>query len=232
MKEHVLIVDDDQDQCDLLATLVSRLAYRVTSTTSPADALALAASGPFDAILTDLGMSTMSGTELCSRIMATRADVPIIVVTGLGSMELAVASMRAGAYDFLNKPVDSNVLGITLQRAVQHRRLREEVTRLREQMPDAQLAGTMIGESPPMKRVVDLVGRSLKVSSSGTPAARSPTPRPRAKVSSSARRVAPSSSTKSGTCRSRCSRNCFARCRSARCDRSGRTTRCRSTLAS
>jgi two-component system, NtrC family, response regulator HydG len=159
MKEHVLIVDDDQDQCDLLATLVSRLAYRVTSTTSPADALALAASGPFDAILTDLGMSTMSGTELCSRIMATRADVPIIVVTGLGSMELAVASMRAGAYDFLNKPVDSNVLGITLQRAVQHRRLREEVTRLREQMPDAQLAGTMIGESPPMKRVVDLVGR-------------------------------------------------------------------------
>jgi two-component system response regulator HydG len=158
MKEHILIVDDDQDQCDLLATLVSRLDYRVTSTTSPADALTLAASGPFDAILTDLGMSTMSGTELCSRITSSRADVPVIVVTGLGSMEGAVASMRAGAYDFLNKPVDVNVLGITLQRAVQHRRLREEVKRLREQVPNAQL-GSMIGESPPMKRVIDLIGR-------------------------------------------------------------------------
>jgi len=159
MKEHILIVDDDQDQCDLLATLVSRLDYRVTSTTSPTDALALAASGPFDAILTDLGMSTMSGTELCSRIMASRADVPVIVVTGLGSMERAVASMRAGAYDFLNKPVDVNVLGITLQRAVQHRRLREEIKRLREQVPDAQITGSMIGDSPPMKRVIDLIGR-------------------------------------------------------------------------
>jgi two-component system response regulator HydG len=158
MKEHILIVDDDQDQCDLLATLVSRLDYRVTSTTSPTDALALAASGPFDAILTDLGMSTMSGTELCSRIMASRADVPVIVVTGLGSMELAVASMRAGAYDFLNKPVDASVLGITLQRAIQHRRLREEIKVLREQVPGP-LVGSMIGDSPPMKRVIDLIGR-------------------------------------------------------------------------
>jgi DNA-binding NtrC family response regulator len=158
MKEHILIVDDDQDQCDLLATLVSRLDYRVTSTTSPDDALALA-SGPVDAILTDLGMSTMSGTELCSRIMASRADVPVIVVTGLGSMEQAVASMRAGAYDFLNKPVDVNVLGITLHRAVQHRCLREEVRRLREQVPNSQVVGAMIGDSPPMKRVADLIGR-------------------------------------------------------------------------
>jgi len=158
MKEQILIVDDDQDQCDLLTTLVSRLDYRVTSTTSPDEALSLAASGPFDAILTDLGMSSMSGTELCARIMASRADVPVIVVTGVGSMERAVASMRAGAYDFLNKPVDSNVLGITLQRAVQHRHLRDEIKRLREQAPDAHV-GSMIGDSPPMKRVLDLIGR-------------------------------------------------------------------------
>ena len=159
MKEHILIVDDDHDQCDLLANLVSRLNYCVTSTTSPAEALSLAASRPFDAILTDLGMSTMSGTELCSRIMASRADVPVIAVTGLASMELAVASMRAGAYDFLNKPVDINVLGMTLQRAVQHHYLREEVRRLREQAPDTHIAGTMIGDSAPMKGVVDLVQR-------------------------------------------------------------------------
>ena len=159
MKERILIVDDDQDQCDLLGAVVGRLDYAVTTTTSPTDALSLAASSPFDAILTDLGMSTMSGTELCSRIMASRPDVPVIVVTGLGSLESAIAAMRAGAYDFLNKPVDVNVLGMTLQRAVQHRQLREEVKRLREQVPDPRVAGSMIGESGAMKSVVDLITR-------------------------------------------------------------------------
>jgi two-component system response regulator HydG len=159
MKERILIVDDDQDQCDLLGAVVGRLDYAVTTTTSPTEALSLAASSPFDAILTDLGMSTMSGTELCSRIMASRPDVPVIVVTGLGSLESAIAAMRAGAYDFLNKPVDVNVLGMTLQRAVQHRLLREEVKRLREQVPDPRVAGSMIGESGAMKGVVDLITR-------------------------------------------------------------------------
>ncbi|HEY4014979.1 MAG TPA: sigma-54 dependent transcriptional regulator [Polyangiaceae bacterium] len=159
MKERILIVDDDQDQCDLLGAVVGRLDYAVTTTTSPTEALNLAASSPFDAILTDLGMSTMSGTELCSRIMASRPDVPVIVVTGLGSLESAIAAMRAGAYDFLNKPVDVNVLGMTLQRAVQHRQLREEVKRLREQVPDPRVAGSMIGESGAMKGVVDLITR-------------------------------------------------------------------------
>jgi DNA-binding NtrC family response regulator len=159
MKERILIVDDDQDQCDLLGEVVGRLDYAVTTTTSPAEALGLAASAPFDAILTDLGMSTMSGTELCSRIMASRPDVPVIVVTGMGSLESAIAAMRAGAYDFLTKPVDGNVLGMTLQRAVQHRRLREEVKRLREQVPDPRIAESMIGESQPMKSVLDLITR-------------------------------------------------------------------------
>ena len=159
MKERILIVDDDQDQCDLLGMLVSRLDYVVTATTSVADALRIAASGPVDAILTDLGMSTMSGTELCARVTASRADIPVIVVTGVGSMEAAIAAMRAGAYDFLTKPVDINVLGMTIQRAVQHHRLREQVKRLSEQIPEAVALGSMIGESPPIRRVQDLISR-------------------------------------------------------------------------
>ena len=158
MKERILIVDDDQDQCDLLQLLVSKLEYGVVATTSPQEALDHVGRGSFDAILTDLEMSTMSGIELCARIAAARADIPVILITGVGSMDSAVAAMRAGAYDFLSKPVDVNALGLALKRATESRRLREEVKVLREAAPDESLEG-MIGESAPVKRVRDLIDR-------------------------------------------------------------------------
>jgi two-component system response regulator HydG len=158
MKERILIVDDDSDECALLGRLVERLDYATTITTSPEEALERAGRDPLDAILTDLGMSTMSGLELCARILMVRPDVPVVVVTGLGTMESAIAAMRAGAYDFLNKPVDVHVLGLALKRAVQHRRLGQEIKQLRAAAPRP-LADCMIGESEAIKRVKDLVER-------------------------------------------------------------------------
>ena len=60
-------------------------------------------------VLTDLGMAEMNGLELCERILGIRPDVPVIVVTGQGSMEAAIAAIRAGAYDFITKPVDAQL---------------------------------------------------------------------------------------------------------------------------
>jgi two-component system response regulator HydG len=158
MKERILIVDDDQDQCELLGRFVERLDYATMTTTSPEEALERAGRDPLDAILTDLGMSTMSGLELCARILMVRPDVPVVVVTGLGTMESAIAAMRAGAYDFLNKPVDVNALGLALKRAVQHRRLGQEIKQLRAAVPRAAV-DCMIGESEAIRRVKDLVAR-------------------------------------------------------------------------
>src|SRR5580692_1107861 len=161
MKERILIVDDDPDQCELLGRLVDRLDYATTTTTSPEEALEHAGRDPLDAIVTDLGMSTMSGLELCSRILMVRPDVPVVVVTGMGTMESAIAAMRAGAYDFLNKPVDIHALGLALRRAVQHRRLAQEITQLRAATPATPGAPSdcMIGESEAIKRVKDLIAR-------------------------------------------------------------------------
>ncbi len=103
-------------------------------------------------------MSTMSGVELCARVAATRPDIPVILVTGVGSMDSAVAAMRAGAYDFLAKPVNVNALGLTLKRAAENHRLREEVKVLRAAVPDQSVEG-MIGESAPVKCVRDLIER-------------------------------------------------------------------------
>ena len=90
--------------------------------------------------------------------MGARPDVPVIVVTALGSMEAAVEAMRAGAYDFLNKPVDANALGLALRRAVQHHRLQDEIRLL--SVPNAVPSTEwIIGESEPIKRVKDIVAR-------------------------------------------------------------------------
>jgi DNA-binding NtrC family response regulator len=158
MKERVLIIDDQGEQCELLATLVAGLDYLPVSTTDAAEGLDLITRENFDAVLTDLEMQSMSGVDVCKGVAVIRSDVPVILVTGMGSMESAVASLRAGAYDFLSKPVDANMLGLTLKRAIDHRKLREEVKLLRASAPDQGASG-MVGDSPALRKVREMVAR-------------------------------------------------------------------------
>lgn len=154
----ILLVDDDQTACELLESTLKRQ-YKVTWRTSAQDALDLIAEEDFDVILTDLNMSGLGGLDLCERIVGMRPDIPVIVVTGYGSLETAVGAIRAGAYDFVTKPVDSNLIGLTVSRAIRHRRLQEEVKRLRSANAVAPAFNDIIGGSPAMKRVFDLVSR-------------------------------------------------------------------------
>jgi DNA-binding NtrC family response regulator len=159
MKNRILVVDDDQDHCDLLQSALTRLGCNATTITSPREALELVGRETFDAIVTDIGMSDMSGIELCTRIIGTRPDVPVIVVTAHGSMEAAISAMRAGAYDFLTKPVDHKLLGMSVARATEHHRLQAEVKQLREASVQRSGSSTLIGDSRAMKGVQDLIAR-------------------------------------------------------------------------
>jgi two-component system response regulator HydG len=159
MTDRILLIDDDRDHCEMLEGALRALGHDVTFTTSPQDALERVGRETFAAILTDLGMSDMGGLELCARILGTRPDAPVIVVTGNGSMEIAIAAMRAGAYDFLTKPVDTKLLSLSISRAVQHHHLQEEVKRLRDESVERSVVDELVGASPAMKRVHDLVAR-------------------------------------------------------------------------
>ncbi len=159
MKERVLLVDDDQDHCEALKLTLDGLGYEVSFTTSPREALERIGRETYGAILTDLGMSDMDGLELCSRIVGARPDAPVIVVTGNASMDAAVAAMRAGAYDFLSKPIDAKLLALNVARAVKHHALQVEVKELREASRERQSTGELVGSSPAMKRLCDLVAR-------------------------------------------------------------------------
>ena len=96
MDGRVLVVDDDQDTCDLLQSSLERSGYRVTAKTSARDALEAFSQNEFDVVVTDLGMTEMNGLDLCERILGTQCDVPVIVITGQASLEAAVLAMRAG----------------------------------------------------------------------------------------------------------------------------------------
>jgi DNA-binding NtrC family response regulator len=157
--DRVLVVDDDPDQCTLLASMLGRLGYSCDTTTSPREALDKMALTAYSAVLTDLEMAEMSGIELCERLLGTAPDVPVVVVTGHASMETAISAMRVGAYDYLVKPVDAKLLGLTVARAVQHARLKSEVKRLREEVQDKTDHGLLLGESTAMRRVSDLINR-------------------------------------------------------------------------
>jgi DNA-binding NtrC family response regulator len=159
MKGTILIVDDDARMCEMLTKGLTRQGFACQYRTAADEALALMECEPFDVVVTDLNMRTMNGLELCARVVANRPDVPVVVVTAFGSLETAVGAIRAGAYDFVTKPVELEALGLTLARAVERRALREEVRRLRQALGDVGRFDEMIGDSVPMKNLQTLLAQ-------------------------------------------------------------------------
>jgi two-component system response regulator AtoC len=159
MEGRILIVDDDTSMCEMLEVALRRHGFETASRNSAEEALRLIGDEDFDAVATDISMEGMSGLELCERVVANRPDIPVVVVTAYGSMESAIAALRAGAYDYITKPFEIEDLVHTVQRAVQHRSLREEVRRLRQAVADSQRFGEMIGTSSAMRSVFHMLER-------------------------------------------------------------------------
>ncbi|MCH2397986.1 MAG: response regulator, partial [Pirellulales bacterium] len=112
MHGRILIVDDEKSMCQLLETDLGLRHFEPTWTTSADEALQLGKEQDYDVLLTDLRMPGMSGTELCERVTANRPDIPVVVMTAFGSLETAVAAIRVGAYDFVTKPIEMDLLAI------------------------------------------------------------------------------------------------------------------------
>jgi two-component system response regulator AtoC len=151
----VLVVDDDVRFCELLADTLTGCS--VATVTNEADALARVQAFDFDVVLTDLNLGGPGGIALCQRIAQRDPELPVIVITAFGSIDTAVAAMRAGAYDFVTKPVEIDALRFTIQRAAGVRALRREVRVLRERTD--QSATGVIGDSAPTRRMLDRVAR-------------------------------------------------------------------------
>jgi DNA-binding NtrC family response regulator len=155
----ILVVDDDLAMAKMVQQGLGRRGYRVAAVTTAEAALTELAGGEFDVVLTDLKLDGQDGLSLCERAIGMCPDVPVVVMTAFGSMDAAIAAIRAGAYDFINKPVELEALAVAMRRAVDHRRLTAEVRRLRQTVARAEPPGSMVGQSRAMRAVYDLVER-------------------------------------------------------------------------
>ena len=108
-------------------------------------------------VLTDLNMPGMTGLQLCERVVANRPDIPVVVMTAFGSMENAIDAIRVGAWDFVTKSVEMELLSVVLGRAIQHHKLQEEVRRLSTPPQSEDRFEDLIGASPPMQKLFDQI---------------------------------------------------------------------------
>ena len=154
----VLVVDDDREMCELVEAGLKQRNYVVTWRTTPSEALDVLDREDVAVLLVDVHMEGMGGLDLCRAALAKRPDVVAVVMTGFGTMEHAIGAMRAGAYDFITKPVSMDALALTIDRAAHYRAMSDELRRLRRRVVVNELPN-IIGSSGPMQHVADVVGR-------------------------------------------------------------------------
>jgi two-component system response regulator HydG len=157
----IVIVDDEQEMCDLLVEQLTRQGYAARGFTSAKAGLDALVASDAAVLLVDLNMDELDGIELCREALSRRPELFVIVMTGFGSIEHAVRAMRAGAHDFVSKPISIDMLGLTLERALRERRLRGDLERLQRRIEGGELPN-IVSKSDAMHRVIDLVNRVAK----------------------------------------------------------------------
>ena len=155
----ILIIDDDRALCELLEEDLSHRGHRIWTALKVADGREILHHEEIDVVLTDLNMPGTSGIDFCAELHENRPDLPVVIMTAFGSLETAIAALRAGAYDFVTKPVDLDLLHISLGRALQHRHLQEKVRLLKTQVRRQRSDDEMLGESPAFLKIKQQIAR-------------------------------------------------------------------------
>ncbi len=153
----VLVADDDRAVRTALQVNLSKARYAVTLVSSAEQALEALRAGPFDVLLTDVKMPGLGGLELLSQARTHWPDVRVVVMTGFGSVQDAVNAMKAGAADYIIKPVERDELLLLLERALQTRALQRELVQLRKEVEQRYGFSEMVGISPAMREVYEEV---------------------------------------------------------------------------
>ena len=151
----ILVVDDEPSARRGLEKLLRQVGYAVDTAKDGKEALAVASEHPPDVVVTDLRMPEMDGMALLGKLRESDPDLPVIVATAFGEVSSAVTAMRAGAADYLTKPIDFDALLLAIERARERRALCVEAENLRRQLRERDSGGLhgLIGASPAMQKI-------------------------------------------------------------------------------
>ncbi len=158
-KSKILVVDDDSAHRTMLRTLLSGWRYDIVEADDGSTAIEKVRERPFDLVLMDVRMLKVSGLEALDEIKAFNPAIPVIIMTAYSSLETAVEAIKKGAYDYLTKPLDFDKLKITIKRAMEHIRLKEENRILKESLGKHFDRQNIIGQSPSMIKLLETVAQ-------------------------------------------------------------------------
>ncbi len=155
----ILVIDDDKAMRDACYQILSRQGYQVELAAGARQGLTLLERNSFDAILLDLVMPDLDGLETLKKIKALDSEVEVIIITGYGTIQSAVETIKAGAFHFLSKPFVPDDLRNLVNRALEKRRLDLENLYLRQELKSKDDKSILVYESDSMARVMDMITR-------------------------------------------------------------------------
>lgn len=160
MKFTLLVIDDEKNIREGLAANFELEGYAVKTAASGEEGLDLISKGDIDLVITDLRMPGITGEEVLKHVATTTPGIPVIVLTGHGSIDSAVDAMRHGAYDFLTKPLNLDQLGLIVKRALETHEMKLEHQQLVKSVEDDRALKSMIGKSSAMVKIQEIIKKA------------------------------------------------------------------------
>ena len=155
--ESILIVDDDPIIRKSLREMLRLEGYEVDAASDGGEALRKLEQSPFDVVLTDVKMPAVGGFELLSKIKSSSPDIVVILITGYGSIDEAVNGIKAGAYEYITKPLNDNEIRLVIDKSLEHQRLRKENESLRRRLGLRFNLNNLLGRDIKMQKVFSLI---------------------------------------------------------------------------
>ena len=162
MTPRIAVLDDEARLVAILEMVLRRGGYEVEGFSAPESALHALGARRFDLLLTDLKMPGLDGLGVLERVRTVDADIPVVVMTAHATIATAVAALRLGAFDYVEKPFDNDALLAVVARALDHSRLARENRYLRAELAQRHGSAAIVAESPAMLRVLDVVRRAAR----------------------------------------------------------------------
>ena len=155
----ILVVDDDLGMCGMLSDVLKEEGFSVHTTGESLEASKILKKEEFDVIVTDLKMKGLKGLDLLEVAHKVAPMTPVIIITAFGTIESAIKAMKMGAYDYITKPFQMDEIVLTVRKALENRLLKKEVIRLRKEVESRYDFHQLIGKSPSMQKIYDLIER-------------------------------------------------------------------------
>jgi len=160
MINNILVADDEESMRWVLSKALKKKGFNVDLARDGDEALKMIKSGDYDLAILDIKMPGLSGLELLDRVRELKSDLLVVIMTAEASMKNAVEAMKRGAYDYLTKPFDLDVIDAIIEKVDRAREMVSQVTFLKEELKDRyQLEKTIIGNSPAMREIYKTIGK-------------------------------------------------------------------------